>query len=217
MRNLAEKQAYAQPVLEYGRIVGSVEDLFLVESAFGSLRAERAVSCLVWPRSGDTVLLSVDAPGSCFILSVLKRTGEPGSTDLVIDGDASMQVRGGGLSLSSTEDMSLAARNGMDLVSRRVSVIADEGKATIYKFSFLGRIFRSQVKSVKCVAGSVENICRRLTQRLGNAFRFVEEHEEVQCGSARHLVEETMTSQAKNTMIVAEEIVTVNGKLVNLG
>jgi hypothetical protein len=66
------------------------------------------------------------------------------------------------------------------------------------------------------VAGRAENIFHRLTERLTNTFRYVTEHEEVQTGSTRYLVEETLTMHSKNAMHMAEEMVSINAEQIHL-
>lgn len=83
--------------------------------------------------------------------------------------------------------------------------------------AYLGRKFTGRARSIHIAAQNVENTFRRLTQRLKDAFRFVEDQEEVQSGSSRHVVEDTLTMHAKNAVHMAEEVVTVNAKQVHLG
>ncbi|RLG68848.1 MAG: hypothetical protein DRO11_08520, partial [Methanobacteriota archaeon] len=80
-----------------------------------------------------------------------------------------------------------------------------------------GKIFNLQVKHIKTVSATVENVCKRLTQRLKDSFRFVKDLEEVQTGSTRYLVEDTLNMHSKNTVLMSEEIVTINGEQIHLG
>ena len=218
MENLAKKVETLQPCLEYGIVQSGGERLYSVLTSFGEVMSEQAVSCLIQPQAGDTVLLSVDVTDNCFILSVLKRElCEKVRTEILFDGDVDLHVRGGGLSLTSDKDMSFASREGLALASRKISVHADKGVATIGKLSFIGKILQSQVKRIKVIANTVENSFRRLTQRMDDSFRFVKEHEEVQSKSARYLVEDTLTMHSKNAVHMAEEIVAINAEQVHLG
>ena len=226
MQNLAQQNQPSQPVLEYGRVLVEEEGSFSVRTAFGSLRAEKALSCLVNPRPGDTVLLSVDEAGGCFILSVLKReVGRKVPTDLVFTGPVRLDVKEGGLSitadqdlaLASMNDLALASGNELALASEKVSLHANQGRAVVEELSFAGRFLRSQINHVKVVAETVENIFRRLTERLEEAFRYVKDHEEVQSGSARYLVEDTLTMHSKNAVHMSEEIIKLNAGQVHLG
>jgi len=218
MQNLAKETEHPQPCIEYGRILAEGERVYTVLTLFGDVVSEQAVSCLVKPRKGDTVLLSMDTTGNCFILSVLKREAcEKTTTELVFNGQVNMHIKDGGLSLTSDKDMNLASREGLAFASQEISIHAEKGKAAIERLSFVGKIFKSQVKQIKAVAHSVENIFHRLTQRLENTFRFVEDHEEIQSRSTRYLVEDTLTMHSKNAVHMAEEIVTINAEQVHLG
>jgi len=218
MQNLAKEIEYSQPCLEYGRILAEGEGCYTVLTSFGEVMSEQAVGCLIRPRMGDKVLLSMDTTDECFILSVLRRNvDENVQTELVFDGQVNLHVKGGGLSLTSDDEMSLASREGLAFASKRISIHADNGKIAIEKLSFIGKVFQSQVKRIKIVANTVENIFRRLTQRLDDSFRFVKEHDEVQSKSARYLVEDTLTMHSKNAVHMAEEIVTINAEQVHLG
>jgi hypothetical protein len=200
---------HSQPYLEYG-IVHEAGTSLIVESPAGRHPARRAVSCLVNPQPGDSVLLSFDADGNGFILSVLTRSAlREAGHQLLIEGDMSLHVQKGTLTLSADE--------GVCLASKRVSMAAKIGEVTFEKFSLAGSLLSAQVESIRTVAGKVENVFQRLTERLIDVFRFVKDHEEIQTGSTRYLVETNLTMHSKNAMHVAEEIVTINAEQVHLG
>jgi len=189
-----------------------------VLTPFGEVVAEKAVSCLVKPEIGDRVLISLDQTGNSFILSVLQRPKHKNpKVDLVFHGDVRLHVKKGGLSLASDDKVSIASQEELAFVSKGVSVHANEGKVKIERLSYIGRILHSQVKRIKVIANTVENTFRRLTQGLENAFRFIREYEEIQSGSTRYLVEDTLTMHSKNAVHMAQEIVTINGEQVHLG
>lgn len=209
MENTARRMQITQPVLEYGVVQGENDRHFTVETAYGPITSEQAVGCLVRPRPGDTVLLCIDDPGNCFILSVLKRQPDAKTrTELNFQGDVDLRVLGGELSVSSEERIAFA--------SDSVSIHANRGEAVVEKFSFTARDLRSQVKRILVVAGTVENVFRRFTQRLQDSFRFIKDHDEVQSGNTRYLVEKTLTMHAKNADHVAEELVTIKGGQIHL-
>ncbi|MFA5182013.1 MAG: DUF3540 domain-containing protein [Syntrophales bacterium] len=199
----------AQPYLEYGMVVEEGE-MLRVETALGSYPALKAASCLMRPRQGDSVLAAFDAEGVCFILSVLMQNQAAGQgNEIILEGDASLHVRRGGLTISADDEVSV--------VSEKLSLTAGTGSATFGECSFIGKTLSAQFASIKTVAGKVENIFQELTEKLIDAFRFVKDHEEIQTGSTRYLVEENLTMHSKNAMHVAEEIVTINAGQVHLG
>ncbi len=198
-----------QPYLEYGVVVEE-DGILRVETSLGSYPALRAASCLVMPHSGDYVLTALDGDGSCFILSVLVRNhASRQANELVLEGDSTLRVSRGALTISADDEVSIA--------SDKFSVAARTGNAAFEECSFLGKSLLARFGSMKTIAGKVENIFQQLTEKLIDAFRFVKDHEEVQTGSTRYLVETNLTMHSKNAMHVAEEIVTINAEQVHLG
>jgi len=218
MLGLAEKPDFNQPSLEYGRVTGREGDRFIVAGAFGEYRASTAVSCLVTPRVGDEVLTARHGVRDGYILSVLTRGGEaPAGTELTFDGPLCLRVENGPMSLLADEGIAIASPQEIAMTSEKMRIQAKRADVTVECLSVLGGFLHSRIKEMKIVSGRVEEIVQRLTQRLTDAFRFVKDHEEVQTGSTRYLVEENLTMHAKNTMHVAEEMVTINAEQINLG
>ncbi len=203
------KLNHDQPCLEYGTIKEDAEG-FLVETPSGSYRAERAAGCLLNPAGGDFVLTCFENSGRCYILSVLEQNPAcAGRNDLVFEGDTTLHVQNGSMHIISDEETALT--------SDSLCLSANRAETTFGTFSFISSSLSAQVQNVRCVAAKVENIFQQLTERLIDSFRFIKEHEEVQTGSSRYVVETNLTMHSKNAMHVAEEIVTINGEQVHLG
>lgn len=207
MNNLAIKHDRTGPQLEYGQIV-SEGDLLLVAVPFGEVEAKCAVSCLVRPEKGDSVLLSVDESGAGWVLSVLVRAADS-PTSIELEGDSLLRVKGGSLTVSADEELSC--------LSGRASLHSNEVEVSAGSVSLTSRVFSSNVEYVKRVAGTVDDISREFTRRVKNYFRFTTEHEDCQAQSRRQLTDETLTMQSKNTVIVSEEHVKVDGELIHMG
>ncbi|WP_432738120.1 DUF3540 domain-containing protein [Maridesulfovibrio sp. FT414] len=207
MDNLARKDEQAVPQLEYGQVV-SVAGSVTVATSFGELKAQRAVSCLVSPEPGDSVLLSVDSQGGAWILSVLSRAAET-PTALEVDGDTTLRVRGGSLTIAPDEEL--------NCISSKAALHSEEVEISAGTVSLTSQFFSSNVERVKKVAGTVDDISREFTRRVVNYFRFTREHEDCQAESRRVLVDETLTMQSKNSMIVSEEHVKIDGELIHMG
>lgn len=208
MHNTAKRLDMVQPVLEYAHVRAASGDRVVLAASYGEILAERAAGCLLAPRPGDLVLASVDASGRAFVLSVLTREqAAPG--EIAYPGDLRLRA-GGDLSLDAGGDASLSA-------SRNLTLAAEEGEAAFGKVSILAKAARVQVKVLSLMAGAVEQIVARLTQRLTNSVRLVEEHEEVQAGSARYVIEDTLTMHSKNALHIAEEVAKIDAGQVHLG
>ncbi|WP_243358674.1 DUF3540 domain-containing protein [Fundidesulfovibrio terrae] len=207
------------PSLEYGRVLASPPHpgpgaLFEVEASFGPLAAVRAVSCLVEPAPGDAVLLSVDIAGRAYVLAVLESASP---VNLAVDGDASLSVRGGSLTVALGSDLTLACPGAITAASGEIAVHAATGSAVIERVSLIGRALRSRFKKVRAVAKSVDQMFARVTQRAQESTRFVAEHDEVQAGSRRVLVSDLCALHAKNHSMMAEEQVVINAEQIHMG
>ncbi len=208
--NCAEAEQELQARLEYGTVLRTqANNSFVVAATDGELACEQAVSCIVRPQPGDRVLISQDQEEGSYILAVLSHGTSRQGTDIEFRGDVRVRVREGSLSL--------AAEDKLECSGEHYAVYAQNGEIAVARLSVLGRVIQWQAKKILAVAENVEHVFHSLTQRLRESQRYVEEHEDVQCGSARHLVEETLTMQAKNINHMAEEVVKVDGEQVHLG
>ena len=206
-KTVRKMKEQVQPYLEYG-VVTEEGKKPVVETGSGPCRAVMAASCLVKPGIGDRVLVSIDGDGLSYILAVLVRSTPEADQTLYFEGNVNLHAEGGALSLTSSESVSLA--------SERMSLAAKTGEAVFDDLSLTGNSFTAHLGSIRTIAGTVEHLFHRLTERLVDAFRFVKGHEEVQTGSTRYLVEENLTMHSKNAMHVAEEIVSINAEQINL-
>jgi len=209
--NLANK--YVQPSLEYGTVIKQLNDLFEVSLSFGVIEAKKAAGCLVNPEQGDMVLLSVDIEGKCYVLNVLERQGT--HAELVVPGDCTLVSSTGRLSLKGV-DVSLSAADKTELVSGKLEVAADKADITVSKVTLLGKKLYSQVKRITTIAKSIDQHVKMFTQRAENSERFIKDHEEVQTGSTRYLVEDTLTTQAGNTLNISEELHTMHAEQIHM-
>ena len=126
------------PALEYGYVRDCSARHLRIETRHGDLRGSRAVGCLVAPRPGDRVLISLDADGECFVLSVLTR--ETPGADIDLSGPSTIRVRDGGLVLAADE--TIAA------VSRSLSLTAEQGRAEFDSADISSRRLQGPVQAV---------------------------------------------------------------------
>ena len=177
------------------------------------IRAMPAFSCLVMPQAGDRVLAVVDGDNA-FILAILQREKEC-ETELCLKGDVkvvaeqSMQIAAGhGLLMGGAEKVQIMSP-GINCVAHNISLQGD-------KVSLTGRILKKQFQKIKAIAREVEKFFACFTRHAKNSYRYTTEHDEVHAGSARYLTENTMTIQARDSVHLAEELITMNAKQINL-
>lgn len=206
-----------QPSLEYGTIsLRRDSALFDVAIPYGTVAAVKAASCLLEPQENDLVLVSVDVKGTCYILSVLKRAAENGTSTITMPGNCVIESVSGSVELRAAQGLVMSAADDIDVSAGKVKVHAHKAEICISKITLLGRVLHTQIRRITTVAKSIEQSLKRLTQRMESSERFVAEHEEVQTGSTRYLVEETFTTHAGNTLNISEELHTMHAEQIHM-
>lgn len=206
MTNLAIKLD-TRPSLSYGWIDEMAEGKYWVATESGRRRALKAASCLLAPQPGDRVLIALDEVSSAYILAVLERA-DPSVSRIDLPGDATIHASG---------DLSLAAARELTCTAPRLSVGVEDGDFSILRTRLLGNLVEIQAERIKSVCVTADQIYRDLTQRIGDYFRATSGHEDVHAKSSRKLVEQDLTMQSRNTVIIAERNVKIDGELIHLG
>jgi hypothetical protein len=177
-------------------------DTLNVRTAEGTFRARRAVSCLVSPEEGDVVLLAGPRPASLYVLAVLER---PGRRDARIsaEGDLTLELRSGRFTVAATEGIDLVSKSAVSVAADRLEARAREGNL------LLG--------TVRLIAGAVDSILERLSQRVKRVYRRVEELEHVRAGQIDCAAEGNLRLHGENTLVTARQLVKADGKQIHIG
>jgi hypothetical protein len=221
MDNLA-RDMRAEPVrLSYGVVQSCMESkgeaVYKIVGDHESLICERAEGCLLKPEKNDLVLAASESEGRGYVLSVVKRAGRGRTPSRIeIPGDLNIAAAGD-LAFSADKDASLAAGDQVLLAGRTIAGAADDVHVQASKISVTARLLSGGFKAVTLAAGAVEHVFDRLTQKLRNSVRLVEEHDEVAAGSARLVVEEDYAVQSQNEVHLAEDVVKIDAAEVHLG
>jgi Protein of unknown function (DUF3540) len=217
MNNLARKLDNEALSQEIGRIAGARDGgLFAVYVEGGEYRAKRAVSCLIEPEVGDTVALLTTQSGACYVTAVLER--EAGAAGrIVADGDLEIQLRAGHFSVAAQEGVNLLSSKGVAIVAGSLRVNAQEGNVVLERLSFLGAFARAEVEKIKVVAGSLDQVLDRFSQRVKRSFRKVEELDQVKAEHIDYAASSSMSLHAQNALVTAEELVKVDGEQIHVG
>ncbi|MHC4400592.1 MAG: DUF3540 domain-containing protein [Planctomycetota bacterium] len=185
-----------------GTVTAIADDVIEVLASDETFRASCAVSCLVAPEEGDLVLLAGSRATSFYLLAVLERPGSH-NTCISTDGDLTFELRTGRFTVAATE--------GVELVSKRtVSVTADRLEARARE----GGLFLS---TVRLIAGAVDSILERLSQRVKRVYRRVEELEHVRAGQIDCAAEGNLRLHGENTLVTANQLVKADAKQIHIG
>ena len=198
--------------------VGRVETAgaLVVQTDSGRYEARRAVSCLVAPTAVDVVVVSLLSDGRCFVLAVLERPGEGAGVTLEADGDVTVRP-GGRFAIASQEGVTIASGGDVSVASASVSVKTVEASLAADKLGVVGRYLHREIDRIKTVAGVIDDVAERISQRVQRLYRRTEDFEQVRAGKIDMVAEQTMSLRGKNTLMTSEELVKVDGEQIHLG
>lgn len=189
--------------------------IVIVEAGASRLQARCALSCLVEPEPGDTVLIGGDAERP-FVLAVLERRGTA-PLRLTLAGDAQIQAVGGTLSLSGDEGLAVASPKRLDLSAPEVSVIGRTARLVIDEVAHVGRSLSAHVGRLKVVGEMLETAMERIMTRARHSFRFVAATDHLRSGEIDHRAEGSLHLHATNTILSASTVAKVDAGQIHLG
>lgn len=202
-------------ILEYAVVVNIESNTVYVELNEQLIAATLSVSCLMQPEVEDKVLVSVDDENRCYVISILERVSK--ENKIIIDGDTHLQITNGSLHLIADDHLNMVAGDELNVTGNKANLAALDINISSENMTFLGKIFSAKLKVIKTVAESVDGFFKRVIHRTEDSYRYVENHDEVQAGSVRFLVDGTMSMQTESTHITAEEHVKVDSEQIHLG
>lgn len=191
------------------------EDLLLVETGALRVQARRALSCLIEPEPGDTVLLVGDAQ-SPFVFGVLERRGDK-PVRMVVSGEAEIHATGGRLSLSGEQGLILSSPAKVEISAPEVSVIGRAARFVLHEVTHVGRSIASHVGRLKVVGETLETMMRQVMSRSQRSFTMVEETDIRRSGDIDHRAEGTLHLSGQNAIVTATTIAKVDAGQIHLG
>lgn len=207
------RDAIVHQTLGTVRTVSEKDGALTVDTRAATHRAQRAVSCLVAPRVGDQVMLAVDEDGNAWILAVLER--ETDGVTLAVDGDLDVQPSGR-LRLSAARGVELVGQ-AVSLMANRLDVKALQTEVVLDRLGMVGRTVQTEIERVKTVAGSLDMVMDRFTQKVARSYRTVTEMDQLRAERIDHTAEQTMNLRGKDTLMTAERLVKVDGEQIHMG
>lgn len=202
-------------------VVDEVAPVLRVSTAGGTYRAARAVSCLVEPMVGDTVLTAVSPTGRAWVLAVLERddavlaSGAPTTlsapNDLELDAGSAhaVRLRGKEVEVRGGERVSLAAR--------ALELTAVDGRAFFERLGLAGGAARIDLERVKTVVGLFDSVLDRFSQRVKRSYRFVEEIDVTRAHQVDIRTEQSFQVRSQNTLLTSDGLTKVEAEQIHLG
>jgi len=180
----------------------------------GDCRARRAASCLLAPRTSDRVLVALTPEP--YILAVLERD-ESRPAELSLDGDVAFCARGGRLDLEGEHGLGLRAKAAVDVASAALRVRSGAVELMASEVASVVRKAQASFDDLSVVTTRVERIAERVIERSARVFRFVSELEQLRARHFDYRAEKTAQLKGEETVVVAREVVRVDGAQVVIG
>lgn len=216
MNNLAKKIQRDEVYEAAGTVVRASDGRFFVRTSDGEIDAQRAVSCLIEPDMHDEVIVKVLGDGRAYITAVLTRE-EGAKARMVVDGDLDLELKKGSFGVKAARGVRIMSGKAIDLSSGEISVRALAGEMAIQKLSYVGTLLRSEIESVKTIAGALDAVLDRFSQRVKRSYRTVEEIDHVRAKEIHYTAKENLFLNGGNAVVTAEELVKVDGEQIHLG
>jgi hypothetical protein len=216
MKSAARKRVAIPVEQQIGRVVeaADADGRLEVELDGYACDARRAVSCLVEPMAGDTVLVVVHGDG-IHVLAILERPRKDAPTRLAC---------GPNVELEAAESISMSApRVAIDgpeeaaLRGHRVAVRATSLDVVASEAELLAHGAVCGAENVKTVAETVEVSAERSIERIGQGYRFVRDGEEVHADRIQYTAQQKVSLHGRHATVTAAELVKVDGGQIHLG
>jgi hypothetical protein len=212
--NLAEKRE-PEPVHQTtGTVVAVDPTRIVVRTAEGRMEARRARSCLVEPRPGDEALLCI-AGSAVYVLAILEGAEAP--TTLAVDGDLSIKLGSGRLSLAAQDGVAVVSGKDVSVAAPEISVHATVGRAVFDRLGWLASAVEGEVERARLLAGSLDRVVGRITERVKRVYRKVEELDHLQAESVDWEARKNIAIHCDNALLTADKLVKLDGDQIHLG
>uniref|UniRef100_UPI004057049B DUF3540 domain-containing protein n=1 Tax=Candidatus Electrothrix sp. TaxID=2170559 RepID=UPI004057049B len=180
------------------RITGTT---YFVSDTFRLIRAERAPSCLLQPEQNDLVLISEDTFGNVNILTILERE----------DDKAAMVSVAGDLSITAKNTLALQGKQGINMLTQKISLKADQGKIKLNELAFAGELFTACGRQLRSLYQHVEIHAKGIIERTNRLYRRIKD-EDSRLGRMQYRVQEDYNVQAKDGFFDADNLMDLKGK-----
>ncbi|PTA91788.1 hypothetical protein CWM66_11305 [Kosakonia sp. H7A] len=170
----------------------------MVESEGRGWHCRRAVSCVIAPQAGDTVLISA-VENQMWLLAVLERLN-PNSAELSVPGD-----------------LHITSQGALSLSSEALNINALQSDCHISEMNYSGEKISAWVSLSRIVGKRAESIWQTVTQLSQQLFRHTRQTEHVRAGQLDMKAEDYLRLHAQNTVITSKAITKVDSEQIHMG
>ncbi len=212
--------AHAQPILDAtvhlpaGRVrLTNGDRCTIALEQGGDVIARQAASCLLQPRAGDRVLLTLSPEP--FILAVLERD-EKQEAVLRVAGDARLHADGQ-LSLEGRHSVAIRSGGLLAMVAKTVKVHSTTTEIASRMLTAVAKAARAKFETAGVVGEQLDVVAERISERAARVYRTVTELDQLRAKHFDHRADGHARISADSTVITARQVVKMDGEQVHIG
>lgn len=183
-----------------GQIVNALQDgSFMAESDNNrGWHCRQAVSCLLTPSMGDTVLIT-KINNQLWILAILERTQQH---------IAEINVPG---------DLSITSQGNLSMKSHGLAITANHGNCHISEMQYSGKSLSAWISAIHLVGDQCESLWKTITQLSHRLFRHTTQTEQVRAGQLDMQAENYARLHSQQTIVSAKAITKIDAEQIHIG
>ena len=216
MDTVAKQLSTSAMAFALATVKSNLEGRYVTADEFGRIsKAKKATACLVTPKVGDQVLIA-DVGRETYVLSVLERDGEA-DTQIDLEGDTTLSVRQGKLSVSATDGLSLATSEELTLLANRLGLAGETLDAAFRKINLFGDAVETRLNDIKLFSKRLESKVDSAIQRFVRRHAKVEGLDSVKAGSIKQTAKDILNLRSAFAFFKAKNNVKIDGKQILMG
>jgi hypothetical protein len=190
-------------------------ETILLSSNVGVLTATPAVSCLVTPKSGDTVLACSTSSG-CYVLAILERTDSE-QIDLAFAADVCIRSKTGKVDIAAQTSTSLISGDETNLIGKAINLTGEQLSVQSHTLKNYAANIESHANSTKFVSNTIDVAANRVSQRFESLMRWVKSVETLNVGHLIQNVRKSKITKAEQVVLKATKDVAIDGERIHMG
>ena len=176
--------------------------------------AIKALSCLIRPEPGDTVLLQWVAE-ECWITAVIAR--QSCATVLELSPGVSIAAGNGNIALTAGGNCRINAGKSLAMQTDVLLSNSSQCRLTADNLSVTCNTFTGLLKRSQLFFEQADVVGTRLMQRLGDSIRAITGTEHIEAGNIMHRVKHSFSCFSSRTFLKSEKEVRVDADEIHMG
>lgn len=196
-----------------GKVTSHADGVFGLDVSGSVMNARRAVSCLVEPRTDDTVAL-LSTPDGLFITDILLR---PASAEQPLRIGSTREDGKPQDVVLAADSLTFDVEDRLEASGKTLSFRFDAMLLTSRQLALVGKKLMTSMQDIVTNATTLLASFETSTTRAKNRIDRVSETDQLKAGSLQTQVDTVALTQAETAVFVAKEDIRLDGKRISMG